>query len=61
MKYAVAVDKWYPVFLVDDSGFYSIPIELSDEEYARYKAAAEEFNAVQDLLEERYKKAGGGK
>ncbi len=53
MKFYVLVDEWYPVYDLssDDMWGYKHPIELSEEEYARFQAALEEFNEVQIMIE----------
>lgn len=52
IRVSMSEDEWWPVYEAakDDGGIYEIPVALLE----RYKAALEEFDAVQDELSDYY-------
>ena len=48
-------EEWYPVFTW--GGDYGVQAEFSEAEIARVNAAMEEFDACQNMLHERCRKA----
>jgi hypothetical protein len=55
--YHYDVSEWYPVFSLlpaTDRGYTDKTAEFTDEEVARINAANEEFDATQQLIEEKF-------
>lgn len=57
-KVRIDSDEWYPVYsIVDANRSYGHVVEASDEQLARWNAAAEAFGAAQDEMAELFSAA----
>jgi hypothetical protein len=56
-KIKVSQNEWWPVY---ELGSWGDEVELPQELIDRHKAAAKEFNEVQDLIDVAYEKAMKG-